>query len=551
MHMTIGSRGAFLVAGLLLLAGLMAWAGGSTETATTAKAAVAAGPFGKYDPPISITSVRQQLGPTTKYSDGDSFTNNVWTRAYKDELGINLSYLWVVDSSQWQQKSNLMIASGDLPDYFQASNIQFQQLRDADLVADLTSAFKSYVWDYTNGVLNEGGPKPLESATFGGKLMGIPFTGLPREGVNILFVRTDWLAKLGLKEPKTLGDVVAIARAFKTRDPDGNGKDDTIGLPIDKFVWGWTNGIFNGYHAYPTAWVKDSSGKLAYGGIQPEAKAALAQLQQLYKEGLIDQDFVVKDNAKASEALTGGKAGLFYGYFWSPLSPLQPGRDKDPNYQWKGYPIMSIDEKVAKNQVNLGVYGYWVVKKGYKNPEAVVKLMNLWMKYFYQNTSDEIYKKYVNWDDGNEVWQNATAMGYRAFKNLAGLYNNNDVIKGTKKITDITPEERGVQEKIQRYLKGDQAMWCWDRIYGLEGALWAVDTYKKTDAYMTDEFYGPPTATMTERWSTLGDKMIEVYTKLIMGALPMSDFDVFVADWKKLGGDQITKEVNDWYAKQK
>ncbi len=38
--------------------------------------------------------------------------------------------------------------------------------------------------------------------------------------------------KLGLDVPKTLDDVVEVARAFKNDDPDGNGVDDTWGLGV-------------------------------------------------------------------------------------------------------------------------------------------------------------------------------------------------------------------------------------------------------------------------------------------------------------------------------
>jgi len=33
-----------------------------------------------------------------------------------------------------------------------------------------------------------------------------------------------------------------------------------------------------------------------------------------------------------------------------------------------------------------------------------------------------------------------------------------------------------------------------------------------------------------------------------MGAASIDEFDKFVAQWKQLGGDQITAEVNEWYA---
>ncbi len=57
-------------------------------------------------------------------------------------------------------------------------------------------------------------------------------------------------------------------------------------------------------------------------------------------------------------------------------------------------------------------------------------------------------------------------------------------------------------------------------------------------------FYGV-TRTMEMKWATLEKLENETFLKIIVGDLPVSAFDDFVAQWKKLGGDQITKEVTE------
>ncbi|MNF06612.1 hypothetical protein D3C80_2066010 [compost metagenome] len=39
----------------------------------------------------------------------------------------------------------------------------------------------------------------------------------------------------------------------------------------------------------------------------------------------------------------------------------------------------------------------------------------------------------------------------------------------------------------------------------------------------------------------------ESYLKIIYGEQPVDYFDEFVKQWKLNGGDQIIKEVNEWY----
>jgi multiple sugar transport system substrate-binding protein len=61
-----------------------------------------------------------------------------------------------------------------------------------------------------------------------GKIYGVPFSAQS----FALFIRKDWREKLGLPLPKTWADLDAMAKAFTTRDPDGDGKADTYGYVI-------------------------------------------------------------------------------------------------------------------------------------------------------------------------------------------------------------------------------------------------------------------------------------------------------------------------------
>lgn len=61
-----------------------------------------------------------------------------------------------------------------------------------------------------------------------GKYYAMPFSAQS----FLLLVRADWRQKAGLPEPKTWGELTALAQAFTTGDPDGNGKADTHGFVV-------------------------------------------------------------------------------------------------------------------------------------------------------------------------------------------------------------------------------------------------------------------------------------------------------------------------------
>ncbi|MEG0767621.1 MAG: hypothetical protein RR482_07885, partial [Clostridia bacterium] len=486
--------------------------------------------------------VRTMPNPATmKYAEGDSIDNNPWTRRYLEDWGIQLVYKWTVAGDQWAEKVNLMIASTDLPDVFQVTSLQFQQLYEAGLLADQTEGFEKYATDYTKQVIFESGDGQYNSALRDGKLMAIPFTGLPREGIQFLSVRSDWEKELGLQGINTWDDLVTYMKAFKEK-ADGN-----YGYTSDSNL-DYLYRLFSCFNAYPKMWV-EKDGALAYGAIQPETREALLAVQKLYADGLLDPEFGTRDGAKTVELLSSGKLGIFPISFSGPLYPWQSVKNNFPEADVSFYPIPTVAGGAAIAGHELGTMGYWVATKDCKNPEAITMMLNTWTEVFYANTDDEVYKTMVNWEDGTEEWINAFVQTYRGFKNLDGYYHTIDVINGKMTPDQMTPEERGVYAKIEQAIAGDNSMWCWNRIYGVDGALKIVDDYKTNNRYLQNAFTGNPTESMSDYNAILEKLQLETFTKIIQGA-DIAEFDAFVDQWLTLGGADITDEVNEWKAAQ-
>ena len=53
---------------------------------------------------------------------------------------------------------------------------------------------------------------------------------------------------------------------------------------------------------------------------------------------------------------------------------------------------------------------------------------------------------------------------------------------------------------------------------------------------------------MIERGSDLSKLHEETVLGIMIGEKPLSAFDEFVDQWKSQGGDQMTQEVNEWWA---
>jgi putative aldouronate transport system substrate-binding protein len=64
-------------------------------------------------------------------------------------------------------------------------------------------------------------------------------------------------------------------------------------------------------------------------------------------------------------------------------------------------------------------------------------------------------------------------------------------------------------------------------------------------------YTGAPTELQKERWPGLVTLTDEYFFAIITGQKPLDAFDEYVKTWKAQGGDVITQEINEWYAKKK
>ncbi len=518
-------------------------------------------PLGKYDPPIEVTTVRN-LSDVVENNvlgvlDGETFEDNRWTRVYEDTLGIKIRNLWVVkgnpESDQYVQKMNVTLASGDLPDFMAVNAVQLKQLAESDLIEDMTALYEKYASPLTKDILSQEGKGPFDASTFDGKLMAIPQVEPSIERSMFVWIRTDWLEKLSLQPPKTMADVLAISKAFTEQDPDGNNKKDTYGLGVNKGLWGGSTGLegfMAGFKAYPNIWIEDSSGKLVYGSIQPEVKNALKALQDMFKGGQIDKEFGIKDGGKVAEDITAGRIGMEYGEQWNSIWPLQLNKNNEPNAQWRAFPIVSETEELAKVPQKFSTTKFFVVRKGAKNPEAVIKLFNLHLEKNWGETAE--FDVYYAPKEAESVWQLSPVQPAPPKKNVTA-FREIDAARKANDFSVLTGEAKTIQEKIELFNSGSEegfAVWGWERIYGPEGSMGITDQYDKNNQFLIDKFVAAPTPTMVERKSTLTKLQDETFIKIILGD-PIDNFDKFVADWKRLGGEQMTQEVNDWYASTK
>lgn len=519
-----------------------------SSTATSSTISVTPDPFGKYSPAIEVGWAKE-IAPEFQLRDGDTWEKNIWTDEYLNTLGIKIAYDWTVVGSDddYAQKLNLTMASGVLPDCFWANPNQLSELVETDQIEDLTTYYDQYGSEHTKTLMTDDGGIAIKSATFGGKLFGIPHMGGFQGFAKLIYVRKDWLDKLKLPEPKTFNDFLTIATAFTTKDPDGNGIKDTYGmaLGIPDPGYGDLKGFFNSFHAYIGDWITDpTSGKLVWGSIQPEVKDGLAVLADMYKDGLIDKEFITKDGGKIAEDIVAGKIGLFYGSDWNPYYPIVDSMKADTSANWIPYPVPSVDSTPAKVHTGFPIFRYYVVRKGYEHPEALVKMMNLFIEK--TDGSVEDYNKYGTDPDDSYLYTRLSpvfAQGpnyVKAYLDIKEAFETGDTSKlrhyiGSRyQIMKEYNETKDINKWAVTFQQGPK-----DSSYGI------LNYYVENNLMIPPQYYGAPTPSFIANKGTLEQLQNTTFAKIITGEAPISEFDKFVTSWKSLGGDAMTKEAND------
>ncbi|WJH33776.1 extracellular solute-binding protein [Paenibacillus sp. CC-CFT747] len=366
-------------------------------------------------------------------------------------------------------------------------------------------------------------PETLESAKIDGKLYGIP-TSATESAAASLMIRQDWLDKLGLKVPTTTDELAAVLKAFKEKDPGGNG-DKNVPLAIKSdapFVENLAGafGLANNWNAL--------DGKLAPRVLDPAYKDYVTYMNGLYKDGLLDKEFAINKDANVKEKFSSGKAGVIP-MSWSDVPSLTDALKKNqPDAKWTYLPAL----KGPGGKSGLGMASGWdrvtYIPKSSKHPEEAIKWMNAKLE-------KDTFKLMAIGEEGK----------HHTFKD--GAY------------TPILPIFADERNQANNFLMGaDEKNYptYWQARVRKDMRLFDAWDYLNNklpaDVRFSDPLGKSPFLPEFSRNNgSLTAMMNEQTIKYVMGVDGFASYDAFVQKYKAAGGEASVKEVNDWYGKTK
>ncbi|MCG8501046.1 MAG: extracellular solute-binding protein [Firmicutes bacterium] len=296
----------------------------------------------------------------------------------KRSKDTNVNIQWEeIASSGFQEKVNLAINSGDLPDGIYAGGIQQHKFGEV-IEAGLITPLDDYIQYAPNlKKLMELYPVVKKASTFEGDGKIYRYSGYnlkPFAAVaEPFFINSDWLENLGLEMPETTEELYTVLKAFKEKDANGNG-DPNDEIPISFHLVGrnvtyrWMLASWDLLAMKTQADTTIRNGVLDFNPVNERYRSALEYFHRLYREGLMDPESITQDLPTINAKIYGDtqKIGVFSA--WA----LKKGK------HWDSYELLLPvegpfgDRKMVHNhdtQITNGL----IIFKDCKHPAALVR----------------------------------------------------------------------------------------------------------------------------------------------------------------------------------
>ena len=171
-------------------------------------------PYGKYPELVTYTLGKLTGSNNSNMPESDTYEDNAYTRFLRDFLNIQNKDVFEEADEQYDSSVTMAIQSGNMPDIMIVSDIDdVNMLVEYDMIEDLTQAYDNCMSERIKEIYAGYGDSIKDLITFDGKIMAIPETNID-DGPNLIWLRKDWMDKLGLAAPKHQSDVEYIIKQF-------------------------------------------------------------------------------------------------------------------------------------------------------------------------------------------------------------------------------------------------------------------------------------------------------------------------------------------------
>lgn len=446
-------------------------------------------------------------------------------KAYEEMTGIHIEWI-CMDKASATEKRNLILADGEnLPDIFFRANMPE--------VDTLRYGQEGVFLDMNDGLLQKYAPNYLAIAekypevaqfipTVDGHIFALPSLSdtEPQEFNPKLFINQAWLTTLGLNMPTTTDELYTVLKAFKEKDPNGNGIADEVPLAAQDLnnlirplrgAWGLgTRGY--GVENFDI----DKDGNFRFIQTAPEYKEMLEYLNKLYAEGLIDPEIFTSSTknllAMSEQGVLGMVSFINLGAVANKHADDYVGIDAPFIGPYGDQLFSAVRSHVTSTKTA------FQITKDCKYPEAAMR----WADYLYSEEGVKLLymgvegENYIVTEDGNYEMINIEVAEGSSYDQAVSM---------------ITPYCGGGLPSIsnEKVFKGAEMQPA-----SVE-ATRKLAPYKPTELWVAFPFTLEEIDRRAELESDINNYIKQSIAEFVQGKKPLSEFDDYVATLEKMG----------------
>lgn len=424
--------------------------------------------------------------------------------------------------ASYGEKLNVTLASGDLPDIVFMSEDNMTSWTDEGALLPLDDLIEEHGKNFKK-VFSDEDKKELVNPT-DGQLYGMPYI-LRLPAMSTMGVRRDWLDKLGLEAPDTIEELENVLTEFKN-----NG--EKLGTPTVIPMAGSLSAFYMMYGITETGeqgmWTLDDKGNYVSRFEHPNYKECLETLRRFYQNGLIDPEFLSRNNdVNAIYSLfNSGTAGM--GFVYSTrlreITNILQETDKNAFFDYME-PVTGIDgEKRILGRKIFGTLGCITIAAEDKKEECMK-----FLDWAYSEEGERLFNygiegKHYDMVDGKPVIRDDFNKGWV------------DIRK-----EGIVPTNMSYNRSLDAY---NQCMFYGKDISELnELEKLTYKAYYENEKYIVSPIRSFSTETSLKKGTDIYASLKEKEAKAITGKISIDDFFGELDKIKKNGLDDITKEM--------
>lgn len=297
------------------------------------------------------------------------------------EEKTNIAFEFRTPSSEGLDETvNLAFGSNDLTDVLWGVGLTREQEAKFGAEGQLIP-LEDLIADYAPNLskLFEENPEVVRSITAAdGHIYSLPFVDSEAGFLSYqkLWINQVWLNNLNLDMPETIEDLKEVLTAFKNEDPNGNGEADEFPMSSSQNFYPLLHQVMLNAFGFTGTW-DVSTGELRFAPVEENYKEYLSFMNELYEEGLYDQETFIQEHQQYSAKGDNEQIGVFYdgGPF------LTVGVDKNEDYVALPPLTSNVNSEKIATRNPLVHTGVFAITQENNHPEATIR----WVDYFYSD----------------------------------------------------------------------------------------------------------------------------------------------------------------------